>query len=120
LWHSDRAKLPQECLSSFVYERCQFLLMIRKEEKWTRGGELLPLEQHRRTWSEQKERRHSAIPTGAAQGMAAQSAGRIGDLIMVLDKRHKCCRFEAKGRRPPGLLLPPVPLALIQIPPLHG
>ena len=94
--------------------------MVGEEEERAGGGELLALEQHRRARRQQRQRRQGAEPAGAGQVVQPQAAGRVGDLIVILQEYDEVRRRHAQGGRAAPLLLPLVALALVEVAVLDG
>ena len=51
--------------------------------------------------------------------MAAQAAAGIGDLVVILDEGHERRRLQSKTGRAATLLLPGIPLPLVEVAPLE-
>jgi hypothetical protein len=91
--------------------------VIREVQERPRRRELLALEEHRRRRSEEQPRRHRAVLRGRRQLVQAPPERRVRHLIVVLEVVHERVREEIDGRRAAPLVLPAVPLALIQVAP---
>src|SRR4051794_15980058 len=89
--------------------------MIGEKQKWGGRGELLPLKQQRRRWSQQRQRANGAVSPRRRHLMKPSSERGIGHLVVVLDIGDKRLRGEIECSRTPPLLLPGVPLPLIQV-----
>ena len=111
-------ELRQELRSSLANQLRQFLLVIGKVEERAARGKLLTLEQHRRPGRQQQQGGHPPVAARTGQLVDAQTAGRVGDLVVVLNEVDETARVEVETRRPAPVLLPLVALPLVEITPL--
>src|SRR5438105_3156873 len=93
--------------------------MVGEIEKRAGGGELLTLKQHRRPRSQQGQRGQRAVYARRRQLVVARAAGRVGDLVVIFQEGDKRRRRQVQRGSAPQLLLPSVPLPLIQVPPFQ-
>src|ERR1019366_3797696 len=107
-------ELGEELLAPFVNESSQFRLVIGEKKERTGGSELLPLKEHGRSWTQQKNRRQCAIPARAGQSARTQPGAGVGDLVMVLQEDDEGRRRDPRGRGAAPLLLPAIELSLIE------
>src|SRR5690606_25943458 len=83
-----------------------------------RGREFLALEKHRRARRQKPKRGKRPMPAGRGQGMPSQTAGRISDLVMVLQKGDELRSVQVEPGRTAKCFLARVPLALVEVTPL--
>src|SRR5262249_10872244 len=107
--------LPEEFAAAFPYRFSEIGLEVGKVQKRRGRRELLPLKEHRRARHQQKQRGHRAPATGARQLVAAQSAGRVGDLVVILKERDERRRLKSPARGAARSALPVVVLTLKQV-----
>src|SRR3954464_4122037 len=94
--------------------------MIGKVEERTRGREFLSLKEHRRARPEQEERGERPVAARRGELMQPAATRGVGHLIVILDKGDDACGLEVQRRGAAALVLPPVSLALQQMPPFRG
>jgi hypothetical protein len=75
----------------------------------------LPLEEHGCRWPEEEHSGQRFVATRTGQQVTAQTAPRVGNLIVVLEEGHKRRWLQPKGRGAAALLLPCVALSLVQV-----
>ena len=88
-----------------------------------RGGEFLPLKEHRRARRQQPQRGHRAIHARARELMHALAAARrsVGDLIVVLEEGDESAMASnAERRRAAPGALPRVALSLVEKSPFRA
>src|SRR6266567_4642780 len=93
---------------------CQLALVVGEIEERARSTEFLALEQHRNARHQQKIRSDRAQAPRARQCVAAPSAPRIGDLIVILEEDDEAIRREIQARGAARFLLPLVVLSLVE------
>jgi len=72
---------------------------VKVEEEEGRGGaEFLALKEHRRAGDEQQEGGHGTEPARGSQFIQAIAAGRVGELVVVLDVVDETGGRDADGR----------------------
>ncbi len=94
--------------------RRQLRVVVGEVEERAGGAELLPLEQHRRARRQQQQRGQRPEAAGARQLVAALAAGGVGDLVVVLEEVDERRRRQVERRGAAALLLPRVPLPLVE------
>ena len=95
-------------------------LVIAEVEERRGGAEFLTLKKHRRAWRKQQQRAHGAIHPRVGEHVGAFAARRVRHLIVILQKGHEVPGLKVERRRAAALLLPFVPLALIEVAVLRG
>src|SRR2546427_1233722 len=113
----DAGKLRQKVLTSLVHSVRQ-IAVIREEEEWRRGPELLPHEEHRRSGSQEQHGGQGPIPARAGEGVQPVTSQTVCNLVMILEKADKGAGRLRGNRCSTSLILPLVALTLIQKPPL--
>src|SRR5581483_1411041 len=93
--------------------------MIREELERTGSGELLSLEKHGGSRSQEQQRSHGPVPTRTGQFVNALAPGRVGNLVVILEKRDEGGRRQAQRGRASWLLLPEVVLSLVKVTPFQ-
>ena len=114
------AKLLDEFSAAIAHQLGQLRLMIGEIKEGRRGRELLPHKQHRRAGREQHERRHRAVAARTRQKVGARARRRVSDLVVILNEGDERRRLHIEAGRAAPLLLPLVPLALIEVAILDG
>ena len=110
----DAGKLSEKLAASLADGPVQLGFMVGEVQKRGRGGEFLPLEQHRDPGHQQQISRHRATPAGAGQRVQPRTGHRVGDLIVVLQEHDKGFGRQVESRGTARLLLPDITLALIE------
>src|SRR5678815_2832119 len=110
----ERAKLAEELAPTFVDQRRELSVVISKEHEARGSGEFLAHEQHRRLRSEQRQCHQRAIAARRGLCMHAIAEKRVADLVVVLQKGDQRPRRHSMSRLAACLLLPRIPLALIE------
>src|SRR5207237_4396860 len=113
-WRRDARKLLQELGAPRAHATGQLRRMIREVEERRRRPELLSLKQHRGLWPEQEERGERAHPSRARLLAETPSSHGIGDLVVVFEKCHEARWDDVERRRATAVVLPAVPLSLVQ------
>src|SRR6266850_6240123 len=115
----DAWKLAQRLRAPLTHQLGELSFEISEVKKWTRGGKLLPLKEHRRPRPQEHHGGQGFIPAGTGQPMAAQAAAGVSDLIVILNEGHKRRRLQSKTGRAATLFLPGIPLPLVEVAPLE-
>src|SRR5262249_4234744 len=108
-------KLREKVAASVSDRFRELALVIREIEKRFRRTEFLPLKEQRRHRTEQQPGGQRAVPAGSAALMETPAVQGVGDLIVVLEIRDEVLRQKIERRRASRLLLPFVPLSLIEV-----
>ena len=66
--------------------------------------------------SMRQNRYYGSVLTGSGDHIGTFAASRICHLIVILNEIDKRRGRQVKGGSPTGLALPPIPLALVEIP----
>src|SRR5690606_18563986 len=85
-----------------------------------RSTPFLTLEEHRRSRSQKPERRQGTKPAGACQLLQSLTGRAVGDLIVILQERDELLGRQSTRWAAAELLLPRVPLSLVQVPAFCG
>ena len=92
--------------------------MVREVQERRRGGEFLALEEHRRAGAQEHQRGHRLVQARAGQELDPVAAGRVGDLVVILQAGDEGGGVDAEGRGAAVRLAEAVELALEQEAPL--
>ena len=95
-------------------------MVVGEEQEGCGRSELLSLKQQWRLGREQQERRQRAVASRAGELMQPRPGGGIRHLVVVLEKMHEPMSRDVEREPTAPLLLPGVPLPLIQVSPFHG
>src|SRR5260370_24840351 len=117
---SQVTELTQKPAAALSNQGRDFGLMVREIKEGRRRGKFLALKQHRCAGEEQQQSGRSPEDPWAGQLMRAFPAGRIGDLVVILDEVDETRWRQTERRRGAPLVLPFVPLALIEEAILRG
>ena len=113
-------ELAEKLLPPLAHQFGKIDVVVGKKEERGRSGEFLALEKHGSAGSKQEEGRQRAVPPGRGEPLHAQPLGRVGYLVVVLQKRDEAHGRHVPGGRAAAAALPRVPLALVKISPFHG
>ncbi len=111
----DGAKLAEKLPAPLGDLRREVGQVVGEIQKRGRRGKFLALKKHGDRRREQQNRGEGAQHTGTGLPMQPKSVQRVRDLIVVLQEDHESLGREIEGRRPSAALLPPRPLALIEV-----
>src|SRR5665213_2822894 len=110
----EAGKLNEEFAAAFPDQPAEPVLMVGEKQKWRRSAEFLALEEHRDGGRQQQIGGYRPPVSRTCRLEAAQPGAGIGDLVVILQIGHEIGWREVEGRRAARLLLPSVPLALVE------
>src|SRR6185503_9346481 len=112
-------ELAEEFRTSSAHEGRKLGIVIGEVQEGCRGSKLLPLKKHRRLRKKQEQRGDGAVAPRTGHLVQAQSACRVGDLVVILGEVQEAEGRDVQRRRAAPTLLPLEPRALVQKPELR-
>ncbi len=98
----DRRELEEKVPPTRRDELRQTRFMVREEQEGMGGGKLFPLEEEGGPGPEQQESYESAKTSWAHHAREARAMHRVGDLIVILQKRNKLSGARSRANVPRG------------------
>src|SRR6185437_2354725 len=114
--HRNARELCEEFLASFAHRGRKLARVIGEIEERARRLEFLPLKEQRCLRREEQQRSERAEPARTRLVVNTPAGGAVGELVVVGDEGDEARWRQIECRSAARLMLPPVPLALVEKP----